>query len=468
MRPPALSRLMKYVATAITVAFIYWLFRLDRQEQRRASWAVWIPVIWFSILCSRPVSVWLHPDRGTDYVERFTEGSPVDAAVYGVLILAGLLVLNRRAARMKQFLQLNLPLLLFFVYCAVSLAWSDAPMVGFKRWIKAVGDLVMVWLLLTDADPEYAINRLYARAGYVLLPLSVLFIVAYPQLGTTYDPTEHVTMYTGVTTFKNELGVLCMACGLGALWSLIGAYKNRGLTNRGRHMMAQGIAFLLALGLVIRADSMTSFSSFLLAGAVMVLGSLPWMERRAPVLVGVFLSAVGAAGFALFISSGAGILESLGRNSTLTGRTTIWKAVLAQKINPLTGAGFESFWMGDRMENVWSMSQRGIQQAHDGYLELYLNLGWIGLALLGVLIVTGFYAALALYRRDAQAGRLRIALLTAELVYVFTEAGFRMMSPDWLGFLLAITVMPLAVAPEPHGVAVPELGRRRREVRVLQ
>ncbi|UWZ86931.1 O-antigen ligase family protein [Occallatibacter riparius] len=459
---------MKYAATAITVVFICWLFQMDRHEQRRASWVVWIPVIWFGIICSRPVSVWLQPNRDTNYVERFTEGSPVDATVYGLLILVGLLVLNRRAARMKQFLQLNLPLLLFFLYCAVSLSWSDAPMVGFKRWIKAVGDLVMVLLVLTDVDPEHAINRMYARVGFVLLPMSVLFIVAYPALGTMYDATEHVTMYTGVTTFKNELGVLCMACGLGALWSLIGAYKDRAMMNRGRHMIAQGITFLLALGLVIRADSMTSFSSFLLAGAVMVLASLPWMERRAPVLVGVFVTAVAAAGFSLFLSSGAGILESLGRNSTLTGRTTIWKAVLAQKINPLTGAGFESFWMGDRMEAVWSMSQRGIQQAHDGYLELYLNLGWMGLALIGVLIVTGFYAGLALYRRDAQAGRLRIALMTAELVYVFTEAGFRMMSPDWLAFLLAITVMPLAAAPDANAVRLFELGRRRREVRVLQ
>jgi O-antigen ligase len=239
------------------------------------------------------------------------------------------------------------------------------------------------------------------------------------------------------------------------------------MTKRKQHMTAQGIAVLMALGLVIRADSMTSFSSFMLAGTVLAVSTLVWVQRRPPVLVGVFLAAIAAAGFALFLSSGAGILQQLGRNPTLTGRTLIWKAVLAQKINPLTGAGFESFWMGNRMESVWSMSQRGIQQAHDGYLELYLNLGFIGLALLGMLIVTGYWRGLALYRRDAHAGRLRIAVLTAAVLFGFTEAGFRMLSPDWFGFLLAVTAMPIAPAPKVAAVFAAQPGQTRKEVRIL-
>jgi O-antigen ligase len=192
-----------------------------------------------------------------------------------------------------------------------------------------------------------------------------------------------------------------------------------------------------------------------------------WVQRRPPVLMGVFLAAIAAAGFALFLSSGAGILQQLGRNPTLTGRTLIWKAVLAQPINPLVGAGFESFWMGNRMESVWSMSQRGIQQAHDGYLELYLNLGWIGLALLGMLIVTGYWRGMALYRRDAHAGRLRIAVLTAAVLFGFTEAGFRMLSPDWFGFLLAVTAMPIGPAPRAAAVFAARPGQTRKEVRIL-
>lgn len=445
---------MKLIATILTVAFIYLLFRLDRNKDERVSWALWIPVIWFGIICSRPVSFWIHPDQGTDYVNRYTESSPVDAAAYGLLIVAGLLVLNRRAARVKAFLQANLPILLFFSYCALSVAWSDDPAVAFKRWFKAVGDLVMVLLVLTDPDSEYAINRLYTRVGFVLLPMSVLFIKYYPSLGTTYDESTHVMMYTGVATFKNLLGVLCLVCGLAALWAFIGACKDRTLPHRGQKMLAQGLAVALALGLVVRADSMTSFSALALAGSVMVVASWTWVRRRPPALLGACLAVIAAAGFALFLSSGAGILQELGRNPTLTGRTLIWKAVLAQHSNPLLGAGFESFWMGDRMTSVWSMSQVGIEEAHDGYLETYLNLGWIGLALLGTMIVTGYRNGMAVYRRDPYAGSVRIAFLTAAVVYSFPEAGFRMMSPSWIGFMLAVMAMPTAAAMRATASAV--------------
>ena len=74
----------------------------------------------------------------------------------------------------------------------------------------------------------------------------------------------------------------------------------------------------------------------------------------------------------------------MGRDSTLTGRTEIWTHVLWVAGNPLLGTGFESFWLGDRLANVWSIMP-GIQEAHNGYLEVYLNLGWIGVTLLAVI-----------------------------------------------------------------------------------
>lgn len=164
------------------------------------------------------------------------------------------------------------------------------------------------------------------------------------------------------------------------------------------------------------------------------------------------------------------MLHSIGRNSTLTGRTQIWAAVLAQRINPVLGTGFESFWMGNRLQSVWSLSQVGIEEAHNGYLELYLNLGWVGLTLLAVLIVSGYRHALSLFHRDPVAGRLRVAFLTAGIIYSCTEAGFRMMSPVWIGFLLAIVAVPDShrakvpfAAEFPLREAVP-----RRRMRVLQ
>lgn len=436
---------MSLVATILTVALIASLFYLDREKGVRTSKALWIPVLWLLIVSSRPVSMWLHVNRGVTLSDQYTEGSPVDATVFGILILGAALTLNRRVAQVRAYLEANWAILLFFGYCGLSIAWADEPPISLKRWIKAVGDFLMILVVLTDDQPALAIRRVFARVGFILLPLSVLFIWFIPSIGSAYDPTDRITMYFGVTTFKNLLGVTCMFCGLGALWSFIRAYEDRELPYRVRHLIAQGAVLVMAVWLIKKCDSMTSLSCFGLAGIVMVGTTRRWLTRKPGAVFGLVCGAVSLALFALFMDTAGTLVHSLGRNASLTGRTTIWAAVLAQKINPVLGTGFESFWMGDRMQSVWSMSQVGIEEAHNGYLELYLNLGWLGIALLGLLIVTGYRYAAALLRRDPQAGRLRLAFFTAGLIYSTTEAGFRMMSPTWIGFLLSVTAVPVVL-----------------------
>ena len=65
----------------------------------------------------------------------------------------------------------------------VSLLWSDFPDVAFKRWTKALGDLVMVLVVLSDREPISAVKRLFSRTEFLLIPLSVLLIKYYPTLG---------------------------------------------------------------------------------------------------------------------------------------------------------------------------------------------------------------------------------------------------------------------------------------------
>lgn len=436
---------MKQIATILTFAFIAGLFYMDREKDQRTSRAIWIPILWLLIVGSRPVSMWLNLHRDITLADQYTEGSPLDAAIFGLLILAAGLVLNGRAAKVRRYLQLNWPILLFFGYCVVSVAWAYDPVVSLKRCIKAVGDLAMVLVLLTDDNPELAIRRMFACVGFILLPLSGLFIVYYPSMGSAYNETDRVMMYFGVTTFKNLLGVICMFSGLGAVWSGIRAWQDRELLYRWRHLIAQLMVFIMAVWLIRKADSMTSLSCFGLAGVVMLASTFRFMRVKPAAAFGLVAGTTGVALFALFMDTEGTLVQSLGRNATLTGRTQIWAAVLAQHINPIIGTGFESFWMGNRLQSVWSMSQVGIEEAHNGYLEIYLNLGWIGIALLGLLMVTGYRNAAMLFQRDPQAGRLRLAFFAAGLIYSMTEAGFRMMSPTWIAFLLSITAIPVAV-----------------------
>jgi len=168
----------------------------------------------------------------------------------------------------------------------------------------------------------------------------------------------------------------------------------------------------------------------------------PWLVHTMVVTIIAISAAV------LFLGVSATALQSIGKDPTLTDRTAIWDLVIGMTKNPLMGTGFESFWLGPRLERIWSVYAWGPMEAHNGYIEIYLQLGWIGIALLGVVIVTGYRRVIAAYRNNLPVATLMLAYFVVGVVYNFTEAAyFRIMTPVWIFFLMAIASLPaLAMA----------------------
>ena len=119
-------------------------------------------------------------------------------------------------------------------------------------------------------------------------------------------------------------------------------------------------------------------------------------------------------------------------------------------VNPWVGAGYENFWIGERINRIVATLGAGLNQAHNGYIEIYLNIGWVGLALLGIVILSGYWNILRGLRTDPEMGRLKLAFFLICLIYNFTEASFKMMSPVWITFLWAVMG-----TPKPRAKAVP-------------
>lgn len=439
------------IAAVVFAVGILGLFVLDHDRVSRTSKALWIPVVWLLINGSRPVSIWLQMTTPIESPDQYLEGSPLDRLVFTCLLLAGLIVVFGRVRRVGSFLRANTPILLFFMYSAASTLWSDYPGVAFKRWIKAVGDLVMVLIVLTDSQSAAALKRLIARVGFLLLPTSMLFIRYYPDLGRGYDQWTWKPVLFGVTTNKNTLGLTTLIFGLGAAWRFFEEFRTGDKQDRLRHVIAQGVLLAMALWLLVNANSATSLACFFLAGTLLAVTSLLAVGRKLAVVHLLVLGAVVAPLYALFVDAGDGAIQALGRDPTLTGRTEIWNRVLGMAQHPVFGTGFESFWLGERLERLSNFYYFPLNEAHNGYLELYLNLGWIGVALLTVLFITGYRNAVAAFRRDRGAGGIRLAFIVVAAVYSLTEAGFRMLSPAWIFFLLATSVVPEALTQETPG-----------------
>ena len=114
----------------------------------------------------------------------------------------------------------------------------------------------------------------------------------------------------------------------------------------------------------------------------------------------------------------------------------------------MVGAGYESFWLGERLQRIWSIYWWKPNEAHNGYLEVFLNLGLMGVALLAVLMATGYRNIVRTLRRDPDSGTVRLAYFVAAVVYNFTEAAIRTFQPIWVVFVLMTMALP--EDPVPH------------------
>lgn len=439
-----------HVATVVYVLLILVLFWLDRDPKDHTSGALWIPSIWLLLIGSRPISAWLQGGQISVSADQMMEGSPLDASIFAALLVAGIIVLVGRKRRLLIALRANRAILLYFTYCALSILWSDYPFVAFKRWIKALGDVAMVLVILTDRDQLGAIKRVLARGGIVLFPLSILLIKYYPDIGRSYDPWLGTQYFSGITMQKNMLGMVCLAFGLGAWWRFLEDWRSPKGKDRTMRLTAQGAVLAMGIWLLNMSNSLTSLTCLAMAGSLIAVTRMATL-RRNPAMVNLLVTTAVVIPFTvLFLGVGGGALQSMGRDPTLTGRTVIWHQVIQIASNPLCGAGFESFWLGDRLQKLWSIGTipYGINEAHNGYIEVYLNLGWIGVALLAVLIVTGYRKAMAAFRRDPDSGSLRLAFFVAALIQGFTEAAFRSLSLSWFSFLLATTAAPGELLPQ--------------------
>jgi len=419
--------MIELTGAVIVLVGIFGLFALDSIRGTETSKALWIPVVWVFIAGSRPLSFWLFPGMG-DSTDRYVEGSPFDRNIFTALIISALVVLFLRARKVGTLLRQNWPILLFLLYCGLSVFWSDFPEVAFKRWIRVVGDVAMVLVVLTDSNPSAAIRGLLARIGFAIIPASILFDIGRGVTGRDY--------HFGLTTNKNMFGLISMIVGIGAVWRFL--QISRGEDKDRRRLIAYGSIVAMVLWCLWTANSTTSATCFVL-GSALIIATSKWGVARNPAVVHLSLASVTfLAVYAAILNPNVGIASAMGKDPTLTGRTDVWQAVIGMTPSPWLGAGFDSFWLGSRLTNLWNIFPWRPNEAHNGYLEIYLNLGWTGVILLAVLMVTGYQKVVRGLRQDTETGNLRLAYFAVAVVYNLTEAGFRTFDPMWIFLLLSI------------------------------
>jgi len=451
--PPSLAALM-------TVAFVSFLFLREAMGKSKVSGALWLPVLWLAITGSRFVSQWM--GTGHYSIDSYMEGSPIDAIYFSILILAGAAVLARRPVSVAAIVRNNGWLVAFFIYSFLAILWSDFPFIALKRWIKTVGHPIMALIILTDPDPINAFRTVMKRCAYLLFPFSVLFIKYFPEYGRGFDPYTGAPINSGVALTKNDLGYLCWVFGLFFLWSLLTRTRIENKAAR-RVEVVLSVGFVGMIAWLLKtADSATAIVAFTLGAGTMLLLHSGIVGRRS---VGIFVIVALAVGGAAELTFGVygRVIGALGRDPTLTDRTLVWADALALQVNPLLGMGFESFWLGPRLEVLWEKWWWHPNQAHNGYVETYLNLGTIGAVLLLGMLVSTFRKITRQLRGNFDVACLRLAFLFAILAFNFTEAGFKAVHLIWTMFyIIAIDYPPRRQTSEPR---IPEMPSNPASIR---
>lgn len=430
-----------------SLALLFWLILagallyFDPAEDPKVSTAVWVPFVWMFIAGSRLPSQWLGEQVGS-FLES-QEGNPLDRTIFLFLILLAIGILMSRSFKWDDLLSRNWVLGVYLLFALVSVCWSDFPFIAFKRWFRDLGNYLVILVALSDRRPLEAIRTLLRRLCYVLMSLSVLLIKYFPQISKQYDYWTGAQMYVGPTTGKNLLGVLCFVSGLFFFWDTLTRWSDRKKWWTKRIILVNFAFIVMTLWVMNLASSATAWVCVVL-GCLVITAAHARLVKSHP----AFLKVLIPASFLLYLLLSFGfnmsgeLASAVGKDPTLTDRTKIWGILLSMHTNPLIGTGYESFWLGRRF--IWFGQTSGlgyINEAHNGYLEVYLNLGLIGLFLVAGFVVAAYRTIWRNLQFLSSFSSLMLALWIVFLFYNVTEAGFRS-GFMWLVFLLGAIAVP--------------------------
>ena len=285
--------------------------------------------------------------------DAYNEGSPLDRDVFLVLLLSGVWVLSRRGLNWRDLILKNAWVWLFFLFALMSIFWSDEPFIALKRWVKGFGNLIMALIILSERRPQEALGWVLTRLGFVLVPISVLFVRYYPELGRTFH--MGLPLLTGAAFSKNSLGQFCLIVAIYLIWEITMNRTQANAIAKRPNLLPHVIILPLTAWLLYVSDSATCLALMALAICYLSIARLSVVARkpRRIVTIGVAVLVLAVLLESAFDIKDT-IIHMLGREPDLTSRTPIWSILVELAPHPLIGAGYESFWSGDRLSDVWA------------------------------------------------------------------------------------------------------------------
>lgn len=431
------------VALILCLLFIVFIIYIsDRKRENNISWALLIPLIWMCVIGSRNISFYF-PVKGINTPADYLEGSPIDRLFFGVLIIIGVIILLKRNISWRSAINQNIWISLLFLYCGVSILWSDFPSISFKRFVKDIGNIIMVLIVVTDQKSEDALNLLLKRFGYILLPLSITFYKYFPEIGRGYDGFTGKLIVTGAAINKNALGALCLVSLIFLIWKSYFKPKEEIIYSKETEYYINWIMIIMAIWLLVSSDSSTADVCLIIGLVLIMCFELRIFKANVYALKKAMYVCLLFVGFFIVINYQVihTIVTLTGHQLTFWDRVSLWPELIKLSSGSvLLGTGYDCYWLGERMEILWNKYWWHPTEAHNGYVEIFLELGVIGLILYCIFFVTCFNK---IFKRIAGGDKnaiLQLAFFIVVLFYNITESAFKGLHLMWYVLLLVTIV----------------------------
>ena len=428
------------LALVLCLAFIYFMLRLERRQSTDVSRVLWVPTIWMLVTASKPLGAWLHV-RSTNP----EQGGTLDLVFQAALILVAIVILSRRHFDWSGTIRKNAWLMAFVAFMLLSVLWSDFPWLSFKRWGKELLAVLMAFIVLSEPSPRRAMESIFKRMTYILIPLSPVLIKYFPEYGRLYTPWSGEVMWTGVANHKNSLASLCIISATFLIWSLV--RRRQGHNPAGWKYQTYAEILILAMAfwmlggpggnVFYSATSIYAFSAGLLVWGACSLAKKRGTSLSAKILTPLVIGIIVFGTVSVFTAgSRLGFFASAaGRDATLTGRTQVWTSLVPVVMkSPMLGKGFGVFWTPERREYFQ------ISGAHNGYLDVLLELGFVGIILVSAFYLSACGKARRELLRDFDWGVLWMASIIITLVHNMGESSLSSFTNYLTAAVLFMTV----------------------------
>jgi exopolysaccharide production protein ExoQ len=350
-------------------------------RNRMLVWLLMIPVVYFAVQ-----GLFSFFEMGGD-ARGFLGKVIIPGVAYSIVLCAVL-------SQLRNVLRLLLEMRWFAVLALVTILsalWSQDPLRSATTGFLYLLDTLFAFYICARFDPEQQMT-FFMIGGATVAGLGLLVIAMFPQFGLD-DTARTPGAWRGI--FSTRTGNALMMSFLISPALVLG----RKAFNYRRFL------FLILLSTIILKAQVASAILVLTAFCIFLLilrHSYRIRSRSlgALTLVGLPVIAVAVSFGSFYLPS---IFKALGRDPTLTGRTAIW-ASLSRSVakQPLLGYGYHAFWLGLNGESAHAIlaSHWVFGYAHNGVLEVILQIGFVGLALFLVTFAQALRNAWTCYRRD--------------------------------------------------------------------